>query len=189
MNNTPNGIPIWNPDKRCAFEGTRVYWEEVKTDYDRIQGMVLKCCAACLRADDLFYDETKIIDKSSGNIIVQVVVDETRNTPVQEIYTHVVAEQILVHNWNVNWKLIWESQYVHKGEGKGGTRRKGKGQKAASDEPARQDYNHQRETERSERNDKWAKKVEEWEQQSKISGKGGGKTKTKEGKQWVYIPS
>ena len=51
--------------------------------------------------------ETKIIDKSSGKIIVQIVVDETKNTPVQEIYTHVIAEQVLIHNWNENWKLIW----------------------------------------------------------------------------------
>ena len=167
--NTTKGIQIWDPVKRCSFPKTKIYWEEVKTDYDRTQGLVLKCCAACLRADDLFYDEnsrctiievsteTKIIDKSSGKIIVQIVVDETKNTPVQEVYTHVIAEQILMHNWNENWKLIWDSQFGPKGESKGSTRRRGKGQKSASEESARQEYNQQRESERSERNEKWAK--------------------------------
>ena len=102
------------------------------------------------------HNETKIIDKSSGKIIVQIVVDEPRNTPVQEIYTHVVAEQIILHNWKENWELIWEAQFKPenrtKGEGEG--RRSGKGKESASESESRKNYNQQREADRSERNNK-----------------------------------
>ena len=58
--NLSKGIPVWDPVKKVAFEVTRIFWEEVRTDYDRIQGYVKKCCAACLRADETFYDAKKL---------------------------------------------------------------------------------------------------------------------------------
>ena len=100
-----HGIQIWNTGTNKPFANTQIFWVEILTDSDRIAGLVLKACATCFRNHDAFYDkngncslreipnERKILERSQGELIVQVITD-CQSTPLrQEIYLHILAEE------------------------------------------------------------------------------------------------
>ena len=71
-----------------------------------------------MRADDCFWigenctlrenlNELKIIERASGNIIVQIVIDDASKPPNQEISAHFGATKILQKNWDHAWKQLW----------------------------------------------------------------------------------
>ena len=105
-----SGIPIWNTEENAPVEGSKIYWEESKSNWEKMALTSLKTAFEALRAGDSFWtgenstlrenpNELKIMERASGDVLVQIVVDDSTSPPTQEIYTHFGAEKVLNQNW------------------------------------------------------------------------------------------
>ena len=116
-NTKGKGIQLWDSTGQVLV-GTQLYWMDVIAEADRIAGLPLKACFLCLFEFEAFWDEYgncslreipnegKIVERTNGELIIQIFTDCQATPPRQEIYMHAIAEGCIAQYWKEKWALV-----------------------------------------------------------------------------------
>jgi hypothetical protein len=121
--------------------GTRIFWEDYMTEWDRIARIPMKAAWEIMRADDKAWEdnncvikeipnELKIVNKHYNDVYLQCVVDEAAEPPQVKLFAVPSVLRAITQNWDYGWGRVWvKDRRSPQGKGKG---EKGRNQKPES---------------------------------------------------------
>ena len=129
-------------------------------------------------------NQLKITEKTSGDIVVQLVIDDSISPPHQDIYAHFGASDILMRNWDRVWKQMWHRD-------KPFTPRTTVDKMSLKEKEANAEYEKYKDNDapasiHAVRAKKWEGNVSKMQEEGQKKGFGKGQSKNRE---FVWIPS